>query len=122
MMTLERALTLATGTDSGELNPLWREVVETLVKEIEKELTLDEVDRIFAENREDDRGEGDPIPALSAAILADMIDREADELADLAKEIDIYNGLKYEEAIKEIGTFKVALVLFAKQLREDANK
>lgn len=41
MMTLERALTLATGADNGELNPLWREVLAVLVAEVTKSRVID---------------------------------------------------------------------------------
>lgn len=61
----------------------------------------------------------EPQGPLPAAILAGEIDDAAEKLAELAKEIDIYNGLKHEGAIRAIGTFKTFLVLFAKHLRTE---
>lgn len=73
----------------------------------------DEIIEVFTHHEQQPKG---PLPAV---LLADMIDHEADELADIAKEIDIYNGLKHEGAVKAIGTFKTFLTLFAKQLRTE---
>lgn len=61
----------------------------------------------------------EPQGPLPAAILAGEIDDAAEKLADIAKEIDIYNGLKHEGAIRAIWTFKTFLVLFAQQLRTE---
>lgn len=130
MMTLERALTLATGADNGELNPLWREVVEILAEEVEKNradikfcedcpFTMDVDDMaVIAEEKEDDRGEGYQIPALTAQLLADYADQLADTLADFAGELNL-SGVQYETDSLIITAHSQMLVKLAGRIRAD---
>lgn len=126
-MTLERALTIALNTDSGELNGLWKEVVEVLRTEAEKSISLAEVDRILSENTDPCRcpachiaeETNEPQGPLPAYMLAYKADELADALADFAFEVDIACGLKHDLMVCIAKHYSQRMVQFAKQLMEE---
>lgn len=106
MMTLERALTLATGTNNGELNPLWREVLAVLVAEVQKNDITD--------SEETD----EPQVPLSPSLLADYADQLADTLADFAGELNL-SGVQYETDSLIITAHSQRLVKLAGRIRAE---
>jgi hypothetical protein len=51
--------------------------------------------------------------------MSDMIDQTADALADMAMELDIFDGLKYAGIISEIRAMKTTFVRLAQTVREE---
>jgi hypothetical protein len=56
---------------------------------------------------------------LSPVLMADMIDQTADALADMAAELDIFDGLKYAVNIESIRENVKYLTALARGIREE---